>query len=171
MKRARLGALVFSLLAAGGLIAGVLALALPGSANATPPVRTVRTVVFDCPGQPGMVRPRTFTVTCADGGILYDRLNWASWTPGRASASGLLEENDCTPDCAFGHFHAYPARVVLWGNTAVRNHPGEHCFTRMTITLTGARPKYAHGLAPKTQTIPLPTSQGGYRGAQQATSV
>jgi hypothetical protein len=169
MKRARLAALALSLLAAGGLIAG-LALALPGSAAATPQAGPVRIVVFDCPGQPAMVRPRTFVVTCADGGIQYSRLNWASWTPGQARASGLLEENDCTPDCAYGHFHAYPALVVLRGNTAVKDHPGEHCYTEMTVTLTGARPRYAHGLAPKTQTISLPTSPGLFPSVQQATA-
>jgi hypothetical protein len=166
MKRARLGVLVFSLLAIGGLIAG-LSLALPRAANATPRAHPVKTVVYDCPGQPALVKPRTFTVTCADGGIQYDHLTWVSWTPGRARATGLLEENDCTPNCAYGHFHAYPAKVVLWGNAAVKNHPGVRCYTEMTITLTGARPEYAHGLAPVTQTISLPTSPGLFPRAQQ----
>jgi hypothetical protein len=170
MKRARLGALVFSLLAAGGLIAGGISLALPGAANAAPPAHPVKTVVYDCPGQPALVKPRSFTVTCADGGIQYEQLKWASWTPGRARASGLLEENDCTPNCAYGHFHTYPATIVLSGNAALKNHPGVHCYTEMTVTLTGARPKYVHGLAPVTQIISLPTSPGLFPRVQQPTT-
>jgi hypothetical protein len=171
MTRARLGVLVLSLLAIGGLIAGGLALALPGSASATPRVRPVQMVVFDCPGQPATVRPRTFIVTCADAGIQYDRLTWASWKAGRASGSGLLEVNDCTPYCAVGHFHAFPARVTLSGSATVRNHPGERAYTKMTVVLTGARPKYAHGLAPRVETISLPTAQNRYPATQGAASV
>jgi len=170
MTRARLGALVLSLLGIAGLIAGGLALALPGSANATPRAHPVRMVVFDCPGQPGLVKPKTFIVTCADAGIQYDRLSWTSWSSGGASGSGLLEVNDCTPYCAVGHFHSYPAKVTLSGSTAVRNHPGEHAYTRMTVVLPGARPRFAHGLAPKTQTIVLPTAQNRYPATQGATS-
>lgn len=87
-----------------------------------------------------------------------------SWTPGLASAAGTLEENDCTPNCADGHFHAYPALVILWGSTAVPNHPGERCYTMMTSILTGARPRYYDYArhkwvtAPVTQTSPLMTS-------------
>jgi len=159
MTRARLGALAISLLAVTGV-----ALGLAQSAHAAPGNTPVRIVVFDCPGQPARVRPSTFIVTCADGGIQFDKLSWTSWTPGLASATGTLEENDCTPDCAGGHFHAYPALVILWGSKAVPDHPGERCYTMMTSILTGARPRYydyTHHkwvTAPVTQTSPLPTS-------------
>ena len=49
---------------------------------------------------------------------------------------------------------AYPALVILWGNQAVKNHPGEHRYTMMTTILTGTRPRHA----PMTQTSPLPAS-------------
>jgi hypothetical protein len=159
MKRARLGALVIALLTITGL-----GLGLTQSAYAAPANTSVRMVVFDCPGQPAQVRPRTFIVTCADAGIQFDKLSWTSWTPGLASAAGTLEENDCTPNCADGHFHAYPALVILWGSKAVPNHPGVHCYTMLTEILTGARPRYydyTHHkwvTAPVTQTSPLLTS-------------
>jgi hypothetical protein len=154
MKRARFAALVIALLTVTGLALMLTPLAPTQAAHATPRLTSVRMVVFDCPAQPALVRPTTLIVTCADGGVQFDKLAWTSWTPRLASAAGALEENDCIPYCAAGHFHAYPALVILWGNQAVKNHPGEHRYTMMTTILTGARPSHA----PVTQTIPLAVS-------------
>ena len=71
-------------------------------------------------------------------------------------------QNDCTPYCAAGHFHRYPALVVLWGSKAVGS--GEHAYTKLTLILTGPRPGYDDSVhhkwvyAPVTQTFPLVTS-------------
>ena len=170
MKRARPRpslAVVLASVASMFLVAG-LAFGLTESARATPAhPAPIRTVVFDCPGQSApLVRPRTFILTCADGNVAVSKLSWTSWTPGLASATGTLEENDCTPYCAAGHFHAYPAVVVFWGAAAVKNHPGEHGYTKMTLILTGTRPHYydypTHKwvTAPVTQTSSLLTSPG-----------
>jgi hypothetical protein len=167
MKRARLrpsAVVVLASIASAFLVAG-LVFGLTESARATPV--PVRTVVFDCPGHPApLVRPGTFVISCADANTYLGKLSWTSWTPGLASATGTLEENDCTPYCAAGHFHAYPAVVVLWGSTAVKNHPGEHSYTKMTVILTGPRPRYYDYIsrkwvtAPATQTSTLLTSPG-----------
>ena len=149
------------------LVAG-LVFGLTESARATPANQApIRTVVFDCPGQSApLVRPREFILTCADGNVALSKLSWTSWTPGLASATGTLEENDCTPYCAAGHFHAYPAVVIFWGSTAVENHPGEHSYTKMTLILTGTRPRYYNSFTHKwvtaavTQTSSLLTSPG-----------
>jgi hypothetical protein len=145
-----------------------LAFGLAGSARASSTgVASVRTVVAGCPGRPApLVKPGTFIVSCADANSSLGQLSWTSWTPGLASATGTLEDNDCTPYCAAGHFHAYPAVVVLWGDAAVKNHPGEHAYTQMTLILTGPRPRSYDYLtrtwvtAPATQTSALPTSAG-----------
>src|ERR1035438_5684691 len=167
MKRARLrpsAVVVLASIASAFLVAG-LVFGLTESARATPV--PVRTVVFDCPGHPApLVRPGTFVISCADANTYLGKLSWTSWTPGLASATGTLEENDCTPYCAAGHFHAYPAVVVFWGAAAVKNHPGEHSYTKMTLILTGTRPHYYDYLthkwvtAPVTQTSSLLTSPG-----------
>jgi len=149
MTRARLGALIISLLATTGLVLG-----LTQSAHAAPGNAPARMVVFDCPGQPALVKPSTFIVTCADGNILFDKLSWTSWTPGLASATGTLIKNTCTPSCVAGHFRSYPVLVIFWGKAAVKNHPGEQCYTRMTLIYPGSRPPGAA----QTETIPLPTS-------------
>jgi hypothetical protein len=165
MKRARPGtvlALILAVLAVTGLTLGLTASA--HAAPARPAVSPAQTVVFDCPGQPAMVRPKTFILTCADGYTYFSRLSWTSWTPGLASATGTLVENDCTPTCVGGHFHSYPAVVIFWGSQAVKNHPGERCYTMMTEILTGPRPRYYDYIhhkwvtAPVTQTEPLLTS-------------
>jgi len=151
----------------GVLAAAGLTLGSGSAAHATPTrpgVSPAQTVVFDCPGQKAMVEPETFILACADGNAYFDKLSWTSWTPGLASAKGILVENDCTPTCVAGHFHGYPALVVFWGSKAVQNHPGEHCYTMLTEILTGPRPRYydyAHRkwvTAPVTQTSPLLTS-------------
>jgi hypothetical protein len=154
MKRAHLGASVVSLLAAG-----LLGLSLAGPAHAAvarPAAEpmSVQSVVLGCPGQPALVRPQTYILSCADGYVQLGKLSWTSWTPGLASATGTLYKNTCTPSCVAGHFHTYSVLVVLWGRTAVKNHPGEECYTRMTLIYPGSRPQGAA----QTQTITLPTS-------------
>lgn len=164
MKRPRavtLLALTIAVLAATGL-----ALGLTVPAHAAPPrpaLYPVRAVVFDCAGKT-VVKPKTFVLACADGNAYFKNLSWTSWTPGLASARGTYVQNDCTPYCAAGHFHSYPAVVVLWGGKAVKGHPGEQCYTTLTEILTGPRPRfydYAHHrwiTAPVTENIPLLTS-------------
>ena len=168
MKRMLLGAV----LAAVAAVLAITGLTLSGSAHAAPvrpaaaaaQVSAVRAVVFDCPGQHALVRPKSFILACADGYAYFDKLAWTSWTPGLASARGTLVLNDCTPYCAAGHFHSYPAIVVLWGSKAVPGHPGEHSYTKLTEILTGQRPRYYDAVdhkwvtAPMTQTMPLLTS-------------
>ena len=58
--------------------------------------------------------PTGIRVTCADAGWVLEDLVWTSWTSARATATGTLVYNDCTPSCAEGHFHQVPGtRVVL----------------------------------------------------------
>jgi len=141
---------VVAALAVTGLILGGSAQAAPARSAAS----SSQTVVFDCPGQHALVKPKSFILTCADGNAYFAKLAWTSWTPGLASAKGALVLNDCTPYCAAGHFHRYPAIVVLWGSKAVPGHPGERSYTKLTAILTGQRPRHV----PMTQTFPLPTS-------------
>jgi hypothetical protein len=153
MKHARLVALVISLLAAGLLTFSLAGPVRAAAARPAGPV-SIQTVVLDCPGLPALVRPKNYILTCADGYVQLQKLSWTSWTPGLASATGTLVKNTCTPSCVAGHFHSYPVLVVLWGRAAVKNHPGQQCYTRMTLIYPGARPQGAS----QTETISLPTS-------------
>ena len=151
---------VVAALAVTGLILGGSAQAAPARSAAS----SSQTVVFDCPGQHALVKPKSFILTCADGNAYFAKLAWTSWRPGLASAKGTLVLNDCTPNCVAGHFHSYPAIVVLWGSRAVPGHPGEHSYTKLTEIFTGQRPRYYDAVhrkwvtAPMTQTMPLLTS-------------
>jgi hypothetical protein len=145
-----------------GLTLSGTAQAVPAHPAAPAQYSAGRIVVFDCPGQHALVRPKDFVLACADGNSALEKLAWATWAPGLASAKGTLVQNDCTPYCAAGHFHSYPALVVLWGSKAVGS--GEHAYTKLTLILTGARPGYYDSVhhkwvyAPVTQTFPLVTS-------------
>ena len=154
MKHARLGASVISLFAAGLLAYGLAGPAGAAPARPAPAHASVKTVVLDCPGQPALVRPKTYILSCADGYIQLDKLSWTSWTSGLASATGTLVKNTCDPSCVAGHFRSYPVLVVFWGKSAVKNHPGLQTYTRMTLIYPGVRPS---GVA-QTQTVSLPKS-------------
>lgn len=99
-----------------------------------------RKVMFDCPGQAALVKPKSYTVFCGDGNDTYAKMNWTSWTPQVASATSVLGVNDCKPNCAAGHTRLYQALNILWGSTSVKGHPGELAFTHMTVIFTGAKP-------------------------------
>ena len=165
MKRAWFIAVL--ILVAAGLTATGLTLSGPAQAATARPASAaaVRAVVFDCPGQHAMVRPKSFVLACADGNSAFDKLTWSAWGPGLASAKGTLVQNDCTPYCAAGHFHRYPALVVLWGSKAAGS--GEQAYTKLTLILPGQRPGYYDAVhhkwvyAPVTQTFPLITSAKG----------
>ena len=164
MKRAWfIAVLIF--VAAGLTVTGLTLSGPAQAAPAHPAAPAARLVVFDCPGQHAMVRPKSFVLACADGNSAVQKLAWSTWASGLASAKATLVQNDCTPYCAAGHFHSYPALVVLWGSKAIGH--GEHAYTRLTMILTGARPGYYDAVhhkwvyAPVTQTFPLATSSAG----------
>jgi hypothetical protein len=99
---------------------------------------------------------------CGDGSVGLTGLHWTSWTPHLASGYGTYFLNDCTPTCAGGHFHAYPALVDLWGSAAVKGHPSERKYTQLTLVFTGTRPPVYQVVNGKTvvthpDTLTLPT--------------
>lgn len=99
---------------------------------------------------------------CGDGAVGVTRLHWTSWNSHLASGYGTYFLNDCTPTCAGGHFHTYPAIVTLWGSAAVKGHPAERKYTEMTLIFTGKRPpnyQYVNGKTVITHpvTLTLPT--------------
>jgi hypothetical protein len=61
-------------------------------------------------------------------------INWSSWGGPTAQGAGVLEDDDCTPDCASGHDDTFPAKIVL---TDVRTVNGNSEYTRYTVTFQG----------------------------------
>lgn len=94
-------------------------------------------VTLSCQGRP-QSRPASMLLACADGNASLADLHWTSWR-GTAQGSGTFRVNDCTPSCAAGSFHRFPARVTLADAAPLPGHRGERYYTRITIDLTGAR--------------------------------
>lgn len=164
MKRGLIASGVAALAAAVGLGLGLTAsagaatgrTATGGTATAAAP----RYVVLNCQMR-GQTRPGSYVLACADGGAGLQGLRWTSWTSRLASGYGTEYENDCMPSCVAGHFHSYPALVVLWGSGSVSGQPNERRYTEVTLIYPGARPpvyKLVNGKLvatyPVTQTFP-----------------
>jgi hypothetical protein len=128
-------------IAAGGGGAALASSGMPAITHATvstqaSSAKTPTYVVLDCSFKP-VVAPSTFIITCADAGIGVQHLHWTSWTPKLAGGYGTFWENDCTPNCAGGHFHYYPSLEVLWGSATVKGHPADRRYTKLTVIFTG----------------------------------
>ena len=126
------------------------------TASATAP----KFVLLGCNGN-AEVAPSGIS-NCGDGAVGLTALHWTSWTSHLASGYGTYFLNDCTPTCVGGHFHSYPALVTLWGSAAVKGHPTERKYTRMTLIFTGTRPPVSQVVNGKTVvthpvTLTLPT--------------
>ena len=75
-------------------------------------------VLWDCESKP-LVEPSSLVLACADGGDRMTAMHWTSWAPTHATGTGIQSLNDCTPNCAMGHFHDYPVDISLTGSVLV----------------------------------------------------
>lgn len=135
------GAILSGIIAAGGGGAALASSGPPTTSHSTASAHVAaakapKYVVLDCSFKP-VVAPSTFTIACADAGIGVRDLHWTSWTPKLASGHGTFWENDCTPNCAEGHFHYYRSLEVLWGSATVKGHPADRRYTKLTVIFTG----------------------------------
>jgi hypothetical protein len=92
------------------VVIAVAAALLAGAASAT---AGATTYLPDCRDS-FRHEPSKIVVFCADGGVQLKRITWSHW--GASHARGTTHRafaNDCTPNCAEGHFHRFHARVTL----------------------------------------------------------
>jgi len=68
----------------------------------------------------------------ADGSLYVTHVHWTQWNNRAAVGTGIAHVNDCTPDCADGHFATHPVAVRL---TQPHKYCGSRYFT--TFRLTG----------------------------------
>ena len=92
----------------------VLALLIASLAAASASAAGHPTALPNCLGKP-TVRPASIVLACADANFGVKKLSWIGWGGSRAAATGVAYTNDCTPNCAAGHFHNYNAVIVLSG--------------------------------------------------------
>jgi hypothetical protein len=131
------------------MLAGGLGLALPANAAAAPAAaHTTKYVVLNCTGKPE-VKPGTIVLACADNGAGLQHLHWTTrWTSRGAGGHGTFWENLCKPNCAEGRIEKMPAEVTLRDTAAVKGHPGDRRYTRLTAVFPKKRPtvyKRVHG--------------------------
>jgi hypothetical protein len=134
MKLTRLAAIaapaVAGLAAAGGLATTSL------TANAAPaahakPAATPKIAVYDCANRPS-VRPSEFDMTC-DGSAALTKMHWSDWNTTEATGTGVFWVNNCTPNCAQGHWSHSNVIVVLWRAEPVAHHRGDYAYSKMTL--------------------------------------
>jgi hypothetical protein len=82
--------------------------------------------------------PKEFVITCADANYALAGLRWHGWGTARATATGSARANDCTPDCASGHFHSYRMTAVA---DRLTRCGAARVYARLTIVYAGPRPK------------------------------
>jgi hypothetical protein len=71
------------------------------------------TLVKTCSDQ-AVVRPAAMVLSCADANSELRGLTWTDWGDTTAYATGTIAWNDCTPDCAAGHWKSQPVTVWAW---------------------------------------------------------
>jgi hypothetical protein len=129
-----------ALSAAGLTLAATTAAPAALAAPATSAI--AKPVLVQCTGK-GTVKPKQFTITCADGNDYLTKLKWSSWKA-TADGKGVNWINTCNPSCAGGKFHKFPVNVKLWRVRAWPHHSGRDYYTRMTLTYTAKVPKGFH---------------------------
>lgn len=135
-------------LSAVALIAASLAPPLAVAARSAP----APSAIPDCTGKP-VVRPREIVFACGDGNALARDLHWTGWGSTFAAAVGTFSANDCTPNCAAGHFHAYPVVVIARGAQTCPD--GRGAYATVTYAFIGRSPYPPSAQSAQNQTVPF----------------
>ena len=99
-----------------------------------------------------MVKPTTITLACGDGNFYVENLKWTGWGQSFAAAAGTGKANDCTPNCAAGHFHSYPMLLMVAGS---QNCGGRPAYARVVYAFIGRSPyPPSSKIEDSTQTFP-----------------
>jgi serine/threonine protein kinase len=121
--------------------------------TATPTITvTVCTIPADSCSTPGgkyMKTEPAQIVTAADGSGYMKDITWTNWGKPTATGSGMLEIDDCNPDCASGTFTGYPATMTVSG--LVPYSSGLEAYSSMMLDApTAPDPSYTYnsGLVP-----------------------
>lgn len=112
----------------------MLAVMLAGSALIPATALAGTKVLLHTWGSTVLYKPRSFRIS-GDSTLFAQKLHWTSWGGATAKGHGLAAFNNCTPDCAAGHFDHYSARVVLSHRSyCSRFHRDVYLTTTLTVT-------------------------------------
>jgi len=84
----------------------------------------------DC-GLAGVVKPKSITQFCGDGGAGVSNIKWSSWGSTSAKGTGTYYINGCDPDCADGKISFSKVNVSLSG--LAKTH-GKNYLMKVTVT-------------------------------------
>ncbi len=82
--------------------------------------------------------PASLILACADANYELASLTWKGWGTAHATATGVARANDCSPNCAAGHFHSY--RMTATADRLTKCGAARY-YGRLTIVYAGARPQ------------------------------
>jgi hypothetical protein len=117
--------------AIAGLAAGSTALAPAASAA------TGDTVLINCVGK-GQIKPKEIVITCADAGVMVNKITWTKWTNNEAKGAGTLVWNTCLPKtCVDGIVQKYKVKITLG---RVASGPNISVFSGLTLKFAGGGP-------------------------------
>jgi hypothetical protein len=71
------------------------------------------TMLLGCSHKYGAT-PSSYVLSCADFNSKFTDLHWTSWGSATAYATGEARWNDCTPNCASGHWKSETVTVWAW---------------------------------------------------------
>ena len=103
------------------------------SNQSSKPITTEQVFTWDC--ETAEYKPEIITITCADGGIFVEKIQWSTWGKKGATGIGVLSENLCQPNCAEGKRVAAPVNLAL---SNLFEHEGKYFLRTLKIrTLYG----------------------------------
>lgn len=68
-------------------------------------------LTWDC--ETAQYKPESITITCADGGVFVEKIQWSTWSKEGATGTGIYTENLCEPNCAEGKRVTAPVKLTL----------------------------------------------------------
>ena len=95
------------------------------------------TAIIDCAGKP-VSEPTSIVITCADAGVMINKITWSAWNTDGATGTGVLTWNTCLPKtCIAGIIRRYPVRITLSG---LGSTPNAHAFTTIDLAFPKGGP-------------------------------
>lgn len=107
----------------------------------TPAISPSQVYTWDCefPAQ----KPEAITITCGDGGMYVDQIDWSRWDSKGAKGIGTYNVNDCDPSCAEGTFLKEKVKLHL---SRLVEYKGDY-FLRTLVIRTYNGENLPHGRA------------------------
>ena len=81
------------------------------SSQQTKTLTPKQVLTWDC--ETAEYKPVSITLTCADGGVFVEKIQWVTWSQDGAMGTGIYSENLCEPNCAEGTRVTAPVSLTL----------------------------------------------------------